>query len=52
MFQELGTLENLKESAIKLRTYIGEVVKPCGIKVADVVAEGDRDSVAIIYSER
>lgn len=50
-FQELGTLEDLKESSIKLRTYTGVVVKPHGVTEVDTMYEGT-ESVAIIDSER
>lgn len=47
-FQELDTLKDLKESSIKLRTYTGEAVKPCGVTEVDVEYEGTESRLSLL----
>ena len=50
-FKELGDEKDLKETSVRLRTYTGEVVKPCGVADVRVVYEGCENSLPLIVVE-
>ena len=47
-FKEVGQLQELKESSVRLRTYTGELVKPYGTTVVEVSHEGTKNRLPLL----
>ena len=47
-FKEVGQLQELKESSVRLRTYTSELVKPYGTTVVEVSHERTKNSLPLL----
>ena len=47
-FKEVGQLQELKESLVRLRTYTGELVKPYGTTVVEVSHQGTKNCLPLL----